>query len=125
MQFKEIATHILVLHQVTLVMTQLQTHLGQYWNALTQGAETNVLTTAGDLLVQGGSGASRLPVGVAGSVLAVSDSGYPEWQSNNVSDPVYYVTEEGSDTNSGENISNSFATLGKALSVVTAMQQFT
>ena len=93
--------------------------LGQYWNALTQGAETNVLTTAGDLLVQGGAGASRLPVGVAGSVLAVSDAGYPEWQSNNVSEQVFYVTEEGSDNNTGENISNAFATLNKALSTVT------
>ena len=94
--------------------------LGTYWNSLTQGAETNVLTTGGDMLIQGGSGAARLPVGAGGSVLTVSGSGYPEWQSNNVTDPVYYVTEEGSDTNSGENISNSFATLGKALSVVSS-----
>ena len=94
--------------------------LGTYWNALTQGSETNVLTTGGDMLIQGGSGATRLPVGAGGSVLTVSDSGYPEWQSNNVTDPVYYVTEEGSDTNNGENISNSFATLGKALSVVSS-----
>ena len=93
--------------------------LGNYWNALTQGAETNVLTTAGDILVQGGAGASRLPVGAAGSVLAVSDAGYPEWQPNNVSDQVFYVTEEGADNNTGENIQNSFATLNKALSVVT------
>jgi len=94
--------------------------LGTYWNALTQGAETNVLTTGGDILIQGGAGAARLPVGAGGSVLAVSGAGYPEWQSNNVTDPVYYVTEEGSDTNTGENISNSFATLGKALSVVSS-----
>jgi len=92
--------------------------LGTYWNSLTQGAETNVLTTAGDILIQGGSGAARLPVGVGGSVLAVSDAGYPEWQSNNVTGPVYYVTEEGSDTNTGENVSNAFASLGKALSTV-------
>lgn len=92
--------------------------LGTYWNALTQGSETNVLTTGGDILIQGGSGATRLPVGAGGSVLTVSDAGYPEWQSNNVTDPVYYVTEEGDDNNNGENISNSFASLGKALSVV-------
>lgn len=92
--------------------------LGTYWNALTQGSETNVLTTQGDMLIQSGSGAARLPVGAAGSTLTISDAGYPEWQSNNVTDPVYYVTEEGSDSNTGENISNSFASLGKALSVV-------
>ena len=94
--------------------------VGAYWNALTQGSETNVLTTAGDMLIVSGAGAARLPVGAGGSVLAVSDAGYPEWQSNNVTGPVYYVTEEGSDSNNGENISNSYATLGKALSVVTS-----
>lgn len=92
--------------------------LGNYWNALTQGSETNVLTTLGDMLIQGGAGATRLPVGAGGSVLTISDTGYPTWESNNVSNPVYYVTEEGSDSNTGENISNSFASLGKALSVV-------
>ena len=45
--------------------------LGTYWNALTQGAETNVLITGGDILIQGGAGAARLPVGAGGSVLAV------------------------------------------------------
>ena len=94
--------------------------LGTYWNALTQGSETNVLTTQGDMLIQSGSGAARLPVGTAGSTLTISDSGYPQWESNNVTDPVYYVTEEGSDNNTGENISNSFASLGKALSVVSS-----
>ena len=70
------------------------------------------------MIIRSGSGSARLPVGLA-SVLAVSSSGYPEWQSNNVTDPVYYVAEEGADTNSGENISNAFATIGKALSVAT------
>lgn len=92
--------------------------IGQFWNPLTQGSETNVMTTAGDVIYQSGAGPTRLPVGAGGSVLAVSDSGYPEWQSNNVTDPVYYVSEEGSDSNTGENISNSFASLSKALSVV-------
>ena len=92
--------------------------IGQYWNPLTQGSETNVMTTAGDIIYQSGAGPTRLPVGAGGSVLAISGSGYPEWQSNNVTDPVYYVSEEGSDSNNGENISNSFASLARALSVV-------
>ena len=92
---------------------------GEYWNPLTAGVETNVMTTAGDMIIRSGSGSARLPVGAGASVLAVSSSGYPEWQSNNVTDPVYYVAEEGADTNSGENISNAFATIGKALSVAT------
>ena len=76
------------------------------------------MTTAGDIIYQSGAGPTRLPVGAGGSVLTISGSGYPEWQSNNVTDPVYYVSEEGSDSNNGENISNSFASLARALSVV-------
>ena len=92
---------------------------GEYWNPLTQGSETNVMTTGGDIIYQSGAGPTRLPVGAGGSVLTVSDAGYPQWESNNVTDPVYYVAEEGSDSNSGENISNAFASLGKALQVAT------
>ena len=40
-------------------------------------------------------------------------------ENNNVTDPVYYVTEEGSDTNTGENISRSFASLNYAVSQAT------
>jgi len=92
---------------------------GTYWNTLAEGAQANVLTQTGDILYRAGAGAARLPIGNNGQVLAVSPSGVPQWENNNVTDPVYYVTEEGSDTNSGENISRSFASLNYAVSQVT------
>lgn len=92
---------------------------GDYWNSLAQGAQSNVLTDAGDILYISGSGASRLPIGASGEVLTVDENGYPNWEKNNVTDPVYYVTTEGSDLNSGENITKSFASLRFACDNIT------
>lgn len=92
---------------------------GTYWNSLAQGAQSNVLTTSGDILYLSGSGPARLPIGNTGTVLTVSEEGYPEWQKNNVTQKVYYVTEEGSDDNSGENITEAFATVRHACDNVT------
>lgn len=91
--------------------------LGTYWNSLTQGSETNVLTTTGDIIYQSGAGPTRLGIGTDGQVLTVSASGVPQWENNNVTQPVYYVTEEGSDLNDGGNIQRSFATLEHAVGV--------
>jgi len=93
--------------------------LGIYWNSLTQGAETNVLTTTGDLVYQSGAGPTRLGIGSTGQVLGVSSGGVPVWQNNNVTRPVYYVTEEGSDSNDGKSIQRSFATLRYAVGIAT------
>ena len=93
--------------------------LGSYWNSLSQGAETNVLTTNGDLVYQSGSGPARLPVGQDGQVLTVGSSGFPQWEDNNVTNPVYYVTEEGSNSNDGLNIQRSFASLRYACGIAT------
>ncbi len=92
---------------------------GDYWNSLTQGAQSNVLTDAGDVLYISGSGAARLPIGASGQVLTVDANGYPAWEKSNATDPVYYVTVNGSDLNSGENITKSFASLRFALDNVT------
>ena len=92
--------------------------LGTYWNALAQGAQSNVLTTAGDVLYISGSGSSRLPVGTTGQVLTV-ENGYPAWKNNSVTQKVYYVTPDGLDTNSGENITQAFKTLRYATDNVT------
>lgn len=92
---------------------------GTYWNSLAQGAQSNVLTDPGDVLYISGSGASRLPIGASGEVLTVDENGYPAWERNNVTDPVYYVTTDGSDLNSGENISKSFASLRHACDQIT------
>jgi hypothetical protein len=77
------------------------------------------LTDAGDVLYISGSGAARLPIGASGQVLTVDANGYPAWEKSNATDPVYYVTVNGSDLNSGENITKSFGSLRFALDNVT------
>ena len=91
---------------------------GTYWNSLAQGAQSNVLTTGGDILYVGGAGSSRLPIGDTGNVLTV-DGGYPTWKKNSVTQKVYYVTPDGSDTNNGENITQAFATVRHACDNIT------
>lgn len=93
--------------------------LGQYWNTLSEGASANVLTTTGDLLYQSGAGGARLPIGTNGQVLTVSSGGVPNWEKNNTTYPVFYVTEEGSNSNDGSNISRSFASLRYAVGIAT------
>ena len=92
--------------------------IGEYWDVVAEGAANNVMTTEGDLVYYT-TGASRLPVGTNGQSLTVSSSGVPGWENNSVTHPVYYVTEEGSDLNSGENISRSFKTVKHACGVTT------
>ena len=92
---------------------------GDYWNSLTQGAQSNVLTDAGDILYVSGSGSARLPIGTVGEVLTVDTNGYPAWEKNNTTDPVYYVTTDGSNSNTGENISKAWLTLRHAVDSIT------
>lgn len=93
--------------------------LGEYWNTLSEGASTNVLTTPGDLVYQSGAGGARLPIGTNGTVLTVSTGGVPNWENNNTTAPVFYVTKQGSDSNNGSNISRSFASIRYAVGIVT------
>jgi len=93
--------------------------LGEYWNTLSEGAATNVMTTTGDTVYQSGAGAARLPIGTNGQVLTVSSGGVPNWENNNTTYPVFYVTEEGSDSNDGKSISRSFATIRYAVGITT------
>ena len=91
---------------------------GNYWNVLIEGADTNVMTTSGDMVYYT-TGATRLPTGTDGKVLTVNSSGLPNWETSNVTHPVYYVTEEGSDSNDGSNISRSFASVKHACGIAT------
>ena len=50
---------------------------GDYWNTLAEGAQSNVLTTTGDILYRSGAGAARLPIGLDGQTLAVNS----DWRS--------------------------------------------
>ena len=89
-----------------------------YWSMLAEGAANNVMTTQGDMVYYT-TGAARLPVGDNGQVLAVSPNGIPQWELNSVTHPVYYVTEEGKDTNDGSNISRSFHSVNYACGIAT------
>ena len=70
---------------------------GTYWNLLTIGSETSVLTTVGDMVYYGGAGPTRLPVGTEGQVLRVSAEGIPEWATLGNTAQVYYVAPHGED----------------------------
>jgi len=89
-----------------------------YWSMLVEGASNNVMTTEGDIVYYT-TGAARLPKGVNGQVLAMSTDGMPNWENSGVTHPVYYVTEEGKDTNDGSNISRSFSTIQQACGIAT------
>lgn len=71
--------------------------LGAFWNSLVQGANTNVLTTRGDLVYYAPSGAARLPIGVVGQQLQVNELGDPAWHLWGIHDKVYYVALIGTD----------------------------
>ena len=69
---------------------------GTYWNVLTIGSETSMLTTQGDMVYFGGAGPTRLPVGIEGQVLRSTGS-IPEWVSLGQVDHLYYVATHGVD----------------------------
>ena len=74
-----------------------QANAGTYWNLLSIGSETTVLTTQGDLVYYGGAGPTRLPIGIEGQVLRVSSTETPEWVSLGQVENVYYVSPTGTD----------------------------
>ena len=69
---------------------------GTYWNIVAIGTEYDVMTTRGDLVYYGGSGPTRLPVGLEGQLLRSSGT-EPEWVSLGRVDHVYYVAPTGTD----------------------------
>jgi len=70
---------------------------GLYWNVLSIGSETSLLTTRGDLVYYSDVGPTRLPVGIEGQVLRVSDESIPEWVTLGGQDFTYFVGTEGTD----------------------------
>jgi len=67
-----------------------------YWNLLTGGVETAVMTTQGDITYYGGSGPARLPIGTDGQVLRVTGSNLT-WDTFGDINNVYYVAPTGTD----------------------------
>jgi hypothetical protein len=68
-----------------------------FWNVLSIGSETSVLTTRGDLVFFNENGPARLPVGLEGQILRVSEDNLPEWISLGAADFTYYVAPSGTD----------------------------
>ena len=109
---------------------------GTYWNYVAQGGSAaQVLTTTGDMLYQSAGTIARLglPAGstgtaaekaaASGQVLTVGGGAnlLPQWETNNTSAPVFYVTKEGSDSNNGKQISRGFASIRYATDYVSAL----
>jgi hypothetical protein len=69
---------------------------GTYWNALTIGSETAVLTTRGDMVYYSENGPTRLPIGREGQVLRAGTD-RPEWVTLGEIDQVYFVAPHGVD----------------------------
>lgn len=69
---------------------------GEYWNLLTLGSEALALTTEGDLVYYGETGPTRLPIGIDGQILRVTD-GTPSWANYGLIDNVVYVGPLGTD----------------------------
>ena len=70
---------------------------GTYWNLLSIGTETSVLTTRGDMVYYGGAGPTRLPIGREGQVLRAGAED-PEWVTLGQVDQLYFVAPHGEDS---------------------------
>ena len=89
------------------------------WTTFAAGSLDDVLTTKGDTPYRGDTTTTRLPVGTNGQILTVSSSGIPAWENNDVATSVYYVSKNGSNSNSGTSVSRAFLTLRYACATVT------
>ena len=84
------------------------------WDLMAEG--TTPTTTEGDLIYRSSSQDVRLPIGNSGQVLTVENN-LPIWKDNGVNDKIYYVSPDGSDSNSGQSWGTAFATIKHACSV--------
>ena len=96
-----------------------------YWNLLTGGVETAVMTTQGDITYYGGSGPARLPIGTDGQVLRVTGSNLT-WDTFGDINNVYYVAPTGTDaTGYGKTLDKPFLTIRYACQIAAAGTQYT
>jgi len=95
--------------------TSYNTHSSK-WDLMAEG--TTPTTTQGDLIYRSSSQDARLPIGNSGQVLTV-ESGLPIWKDSGVNDKIFYVSPDGSDSNSGQSWGTSFATIKYACTQAT------
>jgi len=96
-----------------------------YWNLLTGGVESSVMTTQGDITYYGGSGPARLPIGTDGQVLRVT-GGNLTWDTFGDINNVYYVAPTGTDAvGYGKTLDKPFLTIKYACQIAAAGTQYT
>ena len=96
-----------------------------YWNLLTGGVESSVMTTQGDITYYGGSGPARLPIGTDGQVLRVT-GGNLTWDTFGDINNVYYVAPTGLDAAGyGKTLDKPFLTIKYACQIAAAGTQYT
>ena len=95
--------------------TSYNTHSSK-WDLMAEG--TTPTTTEGDLIYRSSTQDARLPIGNSGQVLTVV-SGLPIWKDSGVNDKIFYVSPDGSDSNSGQSWGTSFATIKYACTQAT------
>jgi lipopolysaccharide export system protein LptA len=89
------------------------------WELMLPGSEDSFpTTTLGDIIYHGVTENERLPIGTQGQALLV-DNGIPSWTGLAEAQNVYYVSEDGSDTNDGKNLNKAFASVRHACNTVT------
>ena len=86
------------------------------WQLMVEGSTPT--TTLGDISYRGSSADQRLPIGTVGQALMVSNSGVPAWTGLIEAQNVYYVSEDGSDANDGQNLNKAFKTIRYACTQV-------
>ena len=100
---------------------------GTYWNLMSGGAETLVMTTQGDITFYSGSGPARLPIGTDGQVLTVSGNTLV-WNTFGDISNIFYVAPTGTDTTTngqGTTLDKPFATIKYACDYVRNGVNFT
>ena len=87
------------------------------WELMLEGGSPT--TTLGDISYRGSSTDQRLAIGTTGQALMVNSSGIPAWTGLVEAQNVYYVSEDGSNSNDGKNLNKAFKTIKYAVSQVT------
>jgi hypothetical protein len=87
------------------------------WELMIEGASPT--TTEGDIIYRGASINERLAIGTQGQVLTVGTAGIPTWTGLVEAENVYYVSEDGDDSNDGRNLNKAFKTIRYACTQVT------